>query len=222
MGTRILSETTVAVEPAVEAPKTPLFYFKGWVDIPLLLVMVVFIAFGLLMVYSSSWDYSLTWYGDPMYQFFRQIIWMGIAIAIGGVASFMDYHFWKKFVLIAMLGTITFLTVQLISSKLGIGGTGRGIFNGSYQPSELAKVISVIYLAVWLDSKREQLHDIWLGIIPMGIIIGFIGSLILIQPDISAGLTIFMASCKNCAWSAKTMTRLRVAVKNIFFVSMME
>jgi cell division protein FtsW len=68
----------------------------------------------------------------------------------------------------------------------------RTLFQGSVQPSELAKVVTVVYLAVWLCTKRESLHDINLGLIPLALILGFIGGLIYLQPDLSATGTIFL------------------------------
>jgi cell division protein FtsW len=56
----------------------------------------------------------------------------------------------------------------------------------------LAKVITVIYLSVWMHSKREQLHDIQWGLIPLAVILGVIGGLIYVQPDLSAAATVFM------------------------------
>ena len=48
----------------------------------------------------------------------------------------------------------------------------------------------VIYLSVWLHSKREHLSDITIGMIPLSLILGFVGALIYLQPDVSAVLTV--------------------------------
>jgi cell division protein FtsW len=56
----------------------------------------------------------------------------------------------------------------------------------------LAKLVIVIYLTVWLYAKRDQLHSIELGLIPLAIILGLIGGLIYLQPDLSASATIFI------------------------------
>jgi cell division protein FtsW len=69
-------------------------------------------------------------------------------------------------------------------------GASRTLFKGSYQPSELAKMVSIIYLSVWLYAKRQFLHDITVGLIPLGVILGIIGGLIYRQPDLSAAATV--------------------------------
>jgi cell division protein FtsW len=61
---------------------------------------------------------------------------------------------------------------------------------GSIQPSELAKLVTVIYLAVWLYSKHEYLSDINFGLLPLAGILGALGGLIFVQPDLSAVITI--------------------------------
>jgi cell division protein FtsW len=64
--------------------------------------------------------------------------------------------------------------------------------SGSCQPSEAAKLVSILYLSVWLHSKREHLHDVSLGLIPLGVILGVVGGLIYLQPDLSAMGTVMI------------------------------
>jgi cell division protein FtsW len=66
----------------------------------------------------------------------------------------------------------------------------RTLRNGSIQPSELAKIAIIIYISVWLISKKERLNEFWFGLFPLGLILGFTSLLILLQPDLSATLTI--------------------------------
>ncbi|HEY3312702.1 MAG TPA: FtsW/RodA/SpoVE family cell cycle protein [Anaerolineales bacterium] len=191
MGKRIYGNTAVTVNPATSPTQPAFSLVKGPVDLPLLLVMIAFIMFGLVMVFSASWDYSLIWYSDPMYQFHRQILWMVLGIITAVVISFLDYHSWRKFALPAMVFTISALVLVLLLNEIQFGAV-RTMLKGSLQPSELAKVVTVLYLSVWLHSKREQLHDIQWGLIPLGVIIGIICGLIFVQPDLSAAITIFL------------------------------
>ena len=185
MGTRIFRETSsVNFNQSTPSNRLSSLIAKGRADFPLLMVVIIFVVFGLMMVYSASWDYSLIWYKDAMYQFTRQIIWMAIGIIGATIISFLDYHIWHKTALAAMVMTIVLLVV-LVGQQ-----SGRTISQGSYQPSELAKVISVVYLSVWMYSKREQIHDIQWGLIPLGVILGIISGLIFMQPDNSAALTV--------------------------------
>ncbi|RLD04339.1 MAG: stage V sporulation protein E [Chloroflexi bacterium] len=161
-------------------------------DAPLLITIITLVAFGLLMLYSSSTDYSVEILGEaPGYMFKRQLLWLGLGIASAFALSHLDYHHWRKFSILIMLATIISLIAVLFIRELRLGAV-RTFYNGSIQPSELAKLAIVIYLTVWLYAKRDQLHSIELGLIPLAVILGLIGGLIYLQPDLSASATVFI------------------------------
>jgi cell division protein FtsW len=160
-------------------------------DLPLLVTVIALVIFGLVMLFSASWDFSLLIHKSPMYTFTRQLMWLGIGIVAASGMAFLDYHSWKKFVVPAMLVTIALLIGVLLMNEIRLGAK-RALFDGSVQPSELAKLISIIYLAVWLYAKRDMLHDIQLGLIPLGVILGVVGGLIYQQPDLSAAVTVML------------------------------
>ena len=69
-------------------------------------------------------------------------------------------------------------------------GSARALSGGSYMPGELAKVVTIIYLSLWLYSKRTELSKITYGLLPLVGIVGGVAWLIYMQPDISAAATI--------------------------------
>lgn len=168
----------------------PASFLRGF-DMPLLVTVVALTAFGLAMLFSSSWDFSLGAYGDPMYMFNRQLAWLGLGLVIAIVFAFVDYHNWRRFVVPAMALTILLLIGVLLTNEIRFNAK-RALFAGSAQPSEMAKLVSIMYLSVWLYAKRESLHDISLGLIPLGVILGVVGGLIYQQPDLSAAATVLM------------------------------
>lgn len=188
MGTRIFRDAALS-NPA--NPNPSVRRLGGSYDFPLLLIMITLLVFGLFMVYSASWDYSLKEYGDPMRMFNRQVLWMVLGVLFAFILSRLDYHHWRKLSVPIMLVTISLLGLVLLINEDRFGSV-RTMLGGSIQPSELAKVVTIIYLSVWMHSKREQLHDIQWGLLPLAMILGIIGGLIYIQPDISATATIFM------------------------------
>ncbi|HRJ74841.1 MAG TPA: FtsW/RodA/SpoVE family cell cycle protein [Anaerolineales bacterium] len=166
-------------------------FVRGF-DMPLLVVLVTLLVFGLVMLYSASWDFSFAAYdGDAMYMFNRQLMWLGLGSTIALFLAFFDYHHWRRLIVPAMAFTILMLLTVLVMSEIRFNAR-RAIFAGSVQPSELAKLISIIYLAVWLYAKRDLLQDISLGLIPLGVILGIVGGLIYQQPDLSAAGTVLM------------------------------
>ena len=160
-------------------------------DIPLMLTVVALVVFGLIMLYSASFDFSFNEFGSPTYMFTRQLKWLGIGLLLALGLSRFDYHYWRNVIVFAMLGTIGLLITVLFINEMRLGAS-RSLYQGSYQPSEIAKLISVIYIAVWLYAKRDFLHDISLGLIPLGVILGIIGGLIYLQPDLSAAGTVLV------------------------------
>ncbi len=86
--------------------------------------------------------------------------------------------------------TVASLILVLLVSDMRNNAV-RTLVQGSIQPSEAAKLVMVIYLAVWLFSKRDQLQDVSFGLIPLGAMLGVVGGLIFVQPDLSAVITIF-------------------------------
>jgi cell division protein FtsW len=165
--------------------------FKWSMDIPLLLTVIALIVFGLLMLFSASWDFSLAVYDSPTHMFNRQVLWLTLGLMAALAFALLDYHVWGKLVVPVMLITIAALIAVLIVNEIRLGAS-RTFLSGSIQPSELAKLVTIIYLSVWLYAKREQLHDVQLGLLPLGIILGLIGGLIYLQPDLSAAATIFI------------------------------
>jgi len=159
------------------------------IDVPLLLSTATLVIFGILMVYSASWDYSFQIFDSPTYIFSRQVVFMVLGIAVAVLLTFLDYHWWRRLAVPAMLVTIVMLIGVLFISDVRHGAV-RTLMGGSVQPSELAKVITVIYLAVWLYSRKDQLSDISFGLVPLAGILGILGGLIFVQPDLSAVITI--------------------------------
>lgn len=160
-------------------------------DVPLLLTVVALVVFGLIMLYSASFDFSFNAYGSSTYMFLRQLRWLGVGAVFAFVLSLFDYHLWRKVVVFAMLGTIGLLIAVLFINEIRLGAS-RTLFEGSYQPSELAKLVTVIYLSVWLYAKRQNLHDVTFGLIPLGVILGIIGGMIYLQPDLSTAGTVLI------------------------------
>ena len=89
------------------------------------------------------------------------------------------------------MGATIFLLVCVFIANEVLNGASRTLYRGSIQPSELAKLVTMIYLSVWLFARQKQLSNINFGLIPLAVILGILGGLIIIQPDLSAMLMIF-------------------------------
>ncbi len=120
---------------------------------------------------------------------------------IGLIAMFVlykiDYHIYKK-LLPYMLGASVILLLMVKFSSFGYsaGGASRWLDFGfiTFQPSELIKITTVVYMAAWLERKKHLLNDFWQGLLPNLIVVGAIAGLILAQPDFGTMLVIIAIS----------------------------
>jgi cell division protein FtsW len=160
------------------------------IDLPFLLAIIALIVFGMLMLYSASYDYSwLINEGDALHIFTRQLLWLGLGICGVVALTFINYHILTRFAVLSMLGTLILLGAVLFIGDVR-NGAARTIYGGSIQPSELAKLVIIIYLAVWLSAKGERLTDKKFGLFPLAGILGIFGGMIALQPDLSALITV--------------------------------
>jgi len=161
-------------------------------DVPLLLIVIVLLVFGLLMVYSASWDFSILMGEGPTYIFGRQVLWVLIGLVFAAIASFINYHHYRKILVLMWVGTLLLLIAVLIGNEQRGTEVTRMLIGGSIQPSELAKAVIVIYLSFWLSSRQDTLNNFQLALIPLGVILGVTFMLIMLQPDLSAAVTVLL------------------------------
>ncbi|MBN2556968.1 MAG: cell division protein FtsW [Anaerolineales bacterium] len=157
-------------------------------DPVLLAIIVIMMIFGMIMVFSATWDVSWRLTGDPNALFRNQAKNLVIGLFPMVVAAFFPLRWLRKLAVPIMGVTILVLMTVLI---LTVGeDTRRALFEGSIQPSEMAKLAIVIYLAVWMESKGDRLRSLDYGLLPLIGIIGIVAGLVLLQIDLSAFITI--------------------------------
>lgn len=161
---------------------------KNKSDNILLFTVFALLAFGLIMIASAGVVYSEGRFGDQYYFFKRQLLY-GI---LPGLLAFyicqkIDYHYWKKIsvplFLISLVGLVL-VFVPGMGNKLY--GASRWLQLGpiSFQPSEMAKLAIIIYLAAWLESRgTRRVRDFFEGFLPFIGIMALVGFLIIKQPD---------------------------------------
>jgi cell division protein FtsW len=160
-------------------------------DVPLILVTATILIFGLLMMFSASSDISLTVFGNATYIFRRQLMWLLVGGLVMIFLTYFDYHKFRRLLLPMLLSLWISLIAVLIIKDIRFNAA-RTLLGGSIQPSELAKLVIIIYLCFWLYVRQDKLNDINVGLMPMGLLLGFTGGLIWLQPDLSAGATILI------------------------------
>ena len=152
----------------------------------LLLLVGTMVVMGLVTVYSASWDVSWRLHDDPNELFRRQLVNLAFGFVVLITAMAFPIQWLRKLALpIIGICILALLVVLIINTG---DGPRRAILGASVQPSEMAKLGLIIYLAVWMESKGPRLSEWGYGFVPLMMIIGLIGGLILLQPDLSAVL----------------------------------
>ncbi len=161
-----------------------------------LLVVLSLLGIGLLMMTSASVEIANSSTGDPFYYFKRQAVFAVVGLFAGAVTLALPLSLWRRFSLLLLLGSGLLLVAVLIP---GIGhsvnGSARWIDLGFFnlQPSELAKLFIVMYLADFLERNQAEVREKWREFfIPLGI--AMVASWLLqMEPDHGA-LVIVMAT----------------------------
>ncbi len=191
-----MGETTFVKQPAADNRAKPASLPRSLnlrFDVPLLLSVISLLVFGLLMVYSASWKHDMVLLNQQAgYMLGRQFIFVIGGSVLAVAIAMIDYRRYPlRLVIAGMLGTLLLLLIVLIVKDTRLGAD-RSIFEGSVRPSELAKLVVIVYLAYWLYSKRDQLNELSFGLFPMLGIVGITSGLILGQPDLSAAATVIV------------------------------
>ena len=139
----------------------------------LFLAVLGLLVIGIVMLFSTS-AYARDSHGDVYFFIRRQAIWIGIGLAGCVFAALMNYHFWQKtwwlWFAIA-LGALALCYIPHIGMR--INGSRRWIGYGpvTFQPSELAKIATIFFLAAWFSRREKPDGNIlWEFIIPLAII----------------------------------------------------
>ncbi|MFQ5460942.1 MAG: FtsW/RodA/SpoVE family cell cycle protein, partial [Anaerolineae bacterium] len=97
---------------------------------------------------------------------------------------------WRRLGVPMMIATLVMLVAILALGSERYGGQRWAVAGGSVQPSEIAKLTMVLFIADWLSLKREQVRDFSLGLVPFASITGTVCGLILLQPDFSTAVLV--------------------------------
>lgn len=147
------------------------------------------------MISSASVVLSYEKFGSNNYFLIHQIFNVLIGTVFLIAFSLIDYRIWKKLSLIFLvLVIILLLLVFLIGFQYG--GAKRWLSFGWFflQPTEIAKLAYVLYLSAWLESRGEKIRNLQYSLIPFFIMTGFIGLLIVLQPDFGTAVVISLTA----------------------------
>lgn len=136
------------------------FFESSFFDYSLLFIILFLVAFGLVMVYSTSSYTAELKTGTATYYLKRQGIFALAGILAMLLVARLDYHWWKKWSLLMMYGVIGLLVLVLILGTASHGAV-RWIAIGpiQFQPSEAAKIVIILFTAHMATIKAARIGD---------------------------------------------------------------
>ena len=137
------------------------FWNSGeYFDYSLLFIILFLVGFGLVMIYSTSSYTAALDFGDAAYFFKRQAVFAVLGIVCMLIVSKVDYHFLKRVTVLAFFG-IGLLTLAVLIVGSASGGSTRWLEIGPlrFQPSELAKMAIILYVAFATTVQVWKLND---------------------------------------------------------------
>lgn len=162
-------------------------------DLNMFGVTVALVIFGLVMIYSSSAIFASQQYNNSWYFFQKQLLWALVGFAAFFILMKTDYHLLQRYSRTLIIISVVFL-VLVLTGLFGreIGGAKRWITlgPGSFQPSELAKISLLIYIADYLDRKQSKISKMLKGVAPVLIVTGLVCGLILVEPDMGTSVSL--------------------------------
>ncbi|MCZ6695372.1 MAG: putative lipid II flippase FtsW [Acidobacteria bacterium] len=165
-------------------------------DKTLFVVGVSLPLFGLVMIYSASAVIAMEQFGSPHHFLFRQGFALLIGLAAMGIAMHTDYRklLERPSVYLVLLVSTALLVYVLFAEPHQ--GVHRWIRLGpiQIQPSEIAKLALVMYLAYQLARREKHVNDLGRTVLPCAVMVGQLALLVYLEPDLgTAGLYALLA-----------------------------
>lgn len=170
------------------ARKMRWLYIWGDLDLPFLLLTLALLGFGLVMLFSSSYARAYYYEDSSFYFIWRQIKWSVVGVTAMVLASFINYHWLRRFSWILYGVSIALcMACYLFEAE---GGARRWVRIGpvNFQPSEVAKFALILLFAHLMSKDRDKMENLWDGTIRYLALFGAMAVVVVMQPHLSATL----------------------------------
>ena len=152
----------------------------------LFLAVLGLLVIGIVMLFSTS-AFARDSHGDIYFFIRRQAIWFGIGLVVCTFAALVDYHFWQRtWWLWFAFALIALALCYFPHIGMRINGSRRWVGLGpvTFQPSEMAKLAAIFFLAAWFTRHEEVGSNLLSGFVLPLAIVGLLAGLILGEVDL--------------------------------------
>jgi cell division protein FtsW len=177
---------------------SPLISGRGIdVDFPMLAGCLALLGLGLVMIASASSEVAAAQSGNTLAMMIRHLVYLVLGLGACVVTMLIPVATWQRLGWLMLAGAFGLLILVLVP---GIGREvngsmrwiGFGMFN--VQPSEIAKVFVVIYLAGYLIRRQQEVRESWMGFFKPFIVLLPMAGLLLMEPDFGATVVMMGAA----------------------------
>jgi len=161
----------------------------------LIVSVLLLVSVGVVMVLSTSYVVALKRVGDEYYYVKKHLVFVFMGLSLFVAGSRIPYHIYRKLaypLLIVAAICLALVLIPGIGHKVGGARRWLGVAGFTFQPSELAKFATVVFLAYSLEAKKDYIQKFSTGFLPNIIIPGALLGLIVIEPDLGTTVTIAM------------------------------
>ena len=164
---------------------------ESFSDYTLLFIVLFVLAFGLVMLYSTSaYDANLT-YNDSTYLFRKQIFSTLAGLVVLFIVSHLPYHLWERFAVIGY-GVSVALVLLIIPFGIEANGAKRWlrVFGISLQPAEVAKLAMILFLAYLICKMGRNIRTMKGFLVVLGAAAPISGLIYVITRNLSSAIII--------------------------------
>lgn len=164
---------------------------ESFSDYTLLFIVLFLLAFGLVMLYSTSaYDANLT-YNDSTYLFRKQIFSTLAGLVVLFIVSHLPYHLWERFAVIGY-GVSVALVLLIIPFGIEANGAKRWlrVFGISLQPAEVAKLAMILFLAYLICKMGRNIRTMKGFLVVLGAAAPISGLIYVITQNLSSAIII--------------------------------
>jgi cell division protein FtsW len=160
----------------------------------LFIATLLLVCTSVVMVWSASAVVAMEKNNDPYLFLTKQAMWVLLGLCIVPVVMRIDYRTYRQPIVIWTglgLATLTLVAVLFATPRngatrwLGVGSLG-------IQPSELAKIAVVVFMAALLERRMDRIDEVSYSLLPVGVVLGVIVGLIVVEPDLGTALSVVM------------------------------